>query len=220
MRHLPPFVPQSECASGSTTRPDRTRPYFLVVGRLERLKGVQDLLEVFREYRRAELVIVGDGTFAETLRRQAGDLAHVKFVGALPFGDLHSLYEHAIAIVAPSIGYETFGLVTIEAFARKTPAIVRELGGLSEAVTDSGGGFTYRTQNELIEAMEVLRRNPALRDELGTRGHSSYLLRWAEGPHVRRYFELVEEAHERRKARGAVPCPSPYERPDPVVQSP
>jgi glycosyltransferase involved in cell wall biosynthesis len=196
MRHLPPFVSRSELTSPATKTARRKRPYFLVVGRLERLKGVQKLLEVFRDYRGAELVIVGDGSLAPALRRQAADLPHVEFVGALPFEDLHSLYEKAIAVVVPSVGYETFGLVTIEAFARKTPAIVHDLGGLPEAVSDSGGGFIYRTDTELIEAMEKLRRSPELRDDLGRRGHESYLRRWTEVAHLDAYLGIIEELRD------------------------
>lgn len=201
MRHLPPFVSRSELTSPATNPVKRKRPYFLVVGRLEPLKGVQKLLEVFRDYRGAELVIVGDGSLAPALRRQAADLAHVEFVGALPFEDLHSLYENAIAVVVPSVGYETFGLVTIEAFARKTPAIVHDLGGLPEAVSDSGGGFVYRTHAELVEAMEKLRLSPELRDELGRRGHESYLRRWTDEAHVGAYLGIVDELRAGRLER-------------------
>jgi glycosyltransferase involved in cell wall biosynthesis len=198
MRHLPPFVPQSEGIGPSARPAGRTRPYFLVVGRLERLKGVQTLLDVFRRYDRADLVVVGDGAFAESLRDQAADLPHVSFTGALPFEDLHSLYDHAIAVIAPSVGYETFGLVPLEAFARQTPAIVRGLGGLSEAVTDSGGGFVYRTDAELLEAMEKIRRSPELREELGRRGHEMYRRRWTEVAHLDAYLGIIEELRGQR----------------------
>jgi glycosyltransferase involved in cell wall biosynthesis len=193
MRHLPPFVSRSEWTSPASKSPKRSRPYFLTVGRLERIKGVHKLLEVFRDYRAADLVVVGDGNLAPELRRQAADLPHVEFTGALPYGELHSLYENAIAAVVPSVGYETFGLVTIEAFARKTPAIVHDLGGLPEAVSESGGGFLYRTNAELVEAMDKLQRSPELRDELGRRGHERYLERWTDDAHVSAYLGIVDE---------------------------
>jgi glycosyltransferase involved in cell wall biosynthesis len=193
MRHLPPFVPRSELPSAAAGRPGQGRPYFLTVGRLERLKGVHTLLDVFRRYDAADLLVVGGGSCSEDLRRQAADLPHVRFAGALPLEDLHHLYDEAIAVVAPSVGYETFGLVSIEAFAHGTPAIVRDLGGLSEAVTESGGGFVYRTDAQLVEAMEELRRSPELRAELGGRAHAAYLNRWTDDAHLDAYLRIVAE---------------------------
>ena len=203
MRHLPPFTPPDNEEAVDGESPER--PYFLVVGRLERLKGVQTLIELFRRYDAADLVVVGAGTYGEELRRQAAGLEHVRFTGALPFQALRSLYKDALAVLAPSVGYETFGMTTIEAFARRTPAIVRDLGGLPETVQESGAGFVYRDDVELLEAMESLRNSRTLRDELGERGHRTYLERWAPEPHLRAYFDLIDEARAARERRAFRP---------------
>ena len=171
------------------------------MARLEKLKGVQTLVELFAGYDKAELLVVGDGTYGAELRRQAAGLEHVRFLGSVPFYELASLYARAVAVIAPSVGYETFGMTTIEGFVQKTPAIVRDLGGLPEAVIESGGGFTYRTQQELLEAMESLRSNPALRAELGERGFQAYRERWSPEPHLSAYFDLIDEAAELRARR-------------------
>ena len=104
-------------------------------------------------------------------------------------------------MIAPSLGYETFGMTSIEGFAQRTPAIVRDLGGLPEAVIESGGGITYRTQHELLEAMESLRSNPGFRAELGERGYRAYRDRWSPEAHLRAYFGLIDEAAELRAHR-------------------
>ncbi len=66
-----------------------------------------------------------------------------------------ALYAGAVALVVPSIGYEVFGIVALEAFARGTPAIAHDLGALTEVIEDSGGGLLYRTPAELRDAMET-----------------------------------------------------------------
>ena len=192
MRHLPYFLPRPAKADADAAGAER--PYFLFVGRLERLKGVQTLIELFRRYDRADLLVAGDGDYGEELRREAADLEHVRFLGHVHPERLASLYAGAIALLVPSVGYETFGIVSLEAFAQRTPVIVRDLGGLTEAVEDSGGGFAYRTDEELLEAMERLRTDPELRRELGERGHEAYVRLWSEEPHLERYFEAIEEA--------------------------
>ena len=198
LRHLPSFLPLDEEAGENPQTAPAGTPYFLVVGRLERMKGVQTLIEVFRRYDAARLVIVGEGTYGRELRRQAAGIHNVEFTGELPFGSLPSLYRGATALLAPSLGYETFGMTTIEAFARGTPAIVRDLGGLPETVKESGAGFVYRTDAELLQAMESLRSSPVLRAELGARGYRAYRERWSPEPHLRTYFEVIEEASRAR----------------------
>ena len=191
IRHLPPFLPGATMQpSGKTTRPER--PYFLYVGRLERIKGVHTLLDVFRSYTDADLVVAGSGTQEQALRRQAADNARVRFLGRVQPTALASLYAGAVALIVPSVGYEVFPLVSLEAFAQRTPVIARRLGGLAEAVEDSGGGFLYRDERELIEAMETLRNDSGLREELGERGHASLQSRWSEQAHVERYLSIIE----------------------------
>jgi glycosyltransferase involved in cell wall biosynthesis len=130
------------------------------------------------------------------VERSAAGLRHVRFVGWKHPSELPSLYAAALALVVPSAGYEVFGLVVLEAFAQGTPAIVHDLGALPELITDSGGGLTYRTPEELVESIEQLRLDHPLRDELGRRGRAAWLERWSEDPHVEAYMTAIADARE------------------------
>ena len=199
MRHLPYFHAEHERdPTGSDPGSDPARPYFLYVGRLERLKGVQVLIDVFRDYREADLLVVGEGTYEDELRRQAAGLDHVRFLGRLHPTELVGLYDGAVALVVPSIGYEVFGIVALEAFARRTPAIAHDLGALTEVIEDSGGGLLYRTTKELREAMDRLLGDEELRTELGNQGYDAWQRLWSEDVHVNRYYEAIEEARASR----------------------
>lgn len=207
MRHLPYFLPLGESSEPDAAPPAEGprpgRPYFLFVGRLVKLKGAQTLIETFRDYDAADLLIAGDGIYGDELRSQAEGLDHVRFLGRVHPEALRALYANATAVLVPSLVYETFGFITLEAFAQRTPVIARDLGAVGELARDSGGGFTYRTGRELIEALEALRTDPALRAELGRRGHQAFVGRWSEEPHVEAYFAAIEEARGRRAERPA-----------------
>jgi len=190
---LPYFVPAPPDPAPS--QPER--PYFLYVGRLVKLKGVDTLIRAFRRYPDADLVIVGDGEERGALERLAAGMPNVVFAGPKDQAQLASLYRDAIALVMPSIGYEVFGIVLIEAFAQKTPVIVRRLGGMPEAVEDSGGGLLFSTEDELLDAMRQIQASPALRRDLGERGHHGYLAHWSETPHLERYLSIVQEERGR-----------------------
>ena len=45
----------------------------------------------------------------------------IRFLGPKSQKQLGALYYHANAVLVPSITYETFGLIIIEAFAGKRP---------------------------------------------------------------------------------------------------
>lgn len=204
IKHLPYFLPQIEERADAAQ--DRSvslhpRPYFLFVGRLEKIKGVQNLIPIFQERGEYDLLIAGDGEYKEKLRRQAGESANIKFLGRLSQERLRRLYREAVAVIVPSICYETFGIIIIEAFAMKTPVIVNNLGALPEVVQDSCGGFIYNDRSELVEAMDKLARNPDLRSELGRKGYAAYLKYWTETAHLDQYMNLIREIQIKHGAR-------------------
>jgi len=202
IEYVPYFVPVAELAPAADAAP-HPRPFFLFVGRLEKIKGLQNLIPIFRTYPHADLVVAGTGTYEAELRQQAAGMENVSFVGALPQAKLHALYRHAIAVIVPSICYEVFGIIIIEAHLQKTPVIANDLGGLKEVVEEGRGGFLYRTPEELVSAMEELRTNPGLRREMGERGYQKAHECWTEEAHLKGYLNVLEQTALRKL--GSVP---------------
>jgi len=193
--HIPHFLPQSKerKVDDQNEKPfPYARPYFLFAGRLEKIKGAQNLIPIFKENRAYDLVIAGEGEYRSTLKELAGDAHNIKFLGRLDQQRLQKLYRGALALIVPSICYETFGIIIVEAFSVKTPVIVNNLGALPEVVEDSGGGFIYNDQRELVSAMEKLANDPDLRNELGNKGYEAYLKYWTEEAHMKQYLGLIQ----------------------------
>jgi len=198
IEHVPYFVPLAEVARPADEAPPHPRPYFLFVGRLEKIKGVQDLLPVFRNYPHADLLIAGTGNYEAELKGLAAGMPNIVFLGSLPQSRLCALYQHAIGLLVPSRCYEVFGIIILEAYMQRTPVIAHALGGLQEVVDDSQGGFLYRTADEMLAAMERLRTDPALRREMGERGYRKYIELWTEEAHLNFYFRVIEETARRK----------------------
>lgn len=210
--HVPYFVsPPAEAAANPDPAQEghapHPRPFFLFVGRLEKIKGLQNLIPQFRNYPYADLLVAGTGNYEAELRAQAQGMTNVIFLGSLRQDRLRALYRHAVAVLVPSICYEVFGIIILEAYMQRTPVIVHRLGGLEEVVEESQGGFTYRTSEELLTAMERLRTDAALRREMGERGFRKYHERWNTDAHLAMYFAELE-ATARRKL-GRVPWQEP-----------
>ena len=173
MEVLPYFLPDPETAhvpvaTGASPHP---RPYFFFVGRLELIKGLQDVIPVFRDFPDADLLIAGDGNYMESLRQLAEGMPNVKFLGRVAPDDLRDYYQHALALVVPSLCFETFGIVLIESFRQGTPVLARRLGPFPEIVEQSGGGELFDTQGELLAAMRRLQEDGAYRAQLSRAGY-------------------------------------------------
>jgi glycosyltransferase involved in cell wall biosynthesis len=190
--HLPPFVPSGASRPRSVADVP-AEPYFLFVGRLEKLKGLQTLIPVFRRYRKAHLLVAGQGSYEPQLRQLADGDGIVRFLGHLPDWRLEPLYERAIAVLVPSICFEVFPSVILEAFTQRTPAIVRNLGGMPEIIADSSGGLVYNTEAELIEAMDRLLADASYRRQLGECAYRAYQQKWTPDAHLGRYLALIRQ---------------------------
>jgi glycosyltransferase involved in cell wall biosynthesis len=193
---LPTAPPQ-----GASAQPARVpaaaapppRPFFLYAGRLERIKGVATLIATFRDRREADLLIAGAGSEAAALRRLAAGCDHIRFLGAVPRERLAGLFAAAVAVVVPSVGYEVFPLVILEAFAAATPVIARDLGPLGEILRASGGGLLFANHDELDTCLGRMLAEPALRQQLGAAGQQAWQARWTLPVHLERYLALVEQ---------------------------
>jgi glycosyltransferase involved in cell wall biosynthesis len=184
------------------------RPYFLFVGRLERIKGLDAVIPLFERYQDADLLIAGDGEHAPALKALAAGNPRVRFLGRVPNEELGRYYQHAIAAIVPSVGFETFGIVLIEAFRQQTPVIARRIGPFPEIVSQSGGGVLFATDDELVQAMRKLQQNPAERAAMGARGYRACREHWSEDVVVSRYLKLVSRAAELRARRTNAPVPA------------
>jgi glycosyltransferase involved in cell wall biosynthesis len=215
--HLPYFIDRADPDWQNPGPRPQEKPYFLFVGRLEVIKGLQTLIDVWDRVADHDLLVAGTGGEEAALRARAAGNPRVRFLGPQPQSRLGPLYRHAVAVIVPSITYETFGMINIEAFARKTPVIARDLGALAEVIHDGRGGFVYRTDDELLAAVRRLATEPRLRAERGENGYRAFIAWWSREAHLRLYFDLLEKTARRKY--GCVPWAEarPQDQPSPLA---
>jgi glycosyltransferase involved in cell wall biosynthesis len=195
--HVPHFIQSTQAETSLTESQERRHlehtPYFLFVGRLEKIKGLQTLIPIFLRYTKAQLWIAGEGSYGGTLRGLAQSSDNIRFLGHRTKDELQILYRNAVALVIPSLSLEVFALVILEAFLQRTPVIVRNIGGMPEIIQESGGGFIYNGEEDLLNAMERLLTDSSYRNDLGKRGHKALQDKWTPELHLDRYFELIRQ---------------------------
>ncbi len=200
MNVVPYFLPDptEEPTAPNPSDGPHHRPFFLFVGRLEKIKGLDDVLPAFKGQGQADLLIAGDGEYRAELERQAAGNPRVKFLGRIPFEELGRYYEHARALIVPSVCFETFGIILIESFSKRTPVLARRLGPFPEIVETAGGGELFETEDDLRLAIDRLATDNNHREQLAAAGYQAFKERWTESAVIPRYLDVVRKAAERK----------------------
>ena len=198
MTTIPSFLPDSEVTLKAADDAPRRRPYFLFVGRLEAVKGLQDVIPHFTDDLNADLLIAGTGDYEHELRNLAHGNRNVHFLGRKSEDDLRLLYRDALAAVIPSQWFEVFPLVTMEAFREGTPIVGRNLGPFPEVIRETGGGYVFDTADELRAILHRLANDPAHAAELGRKGFVGYARNWREDASLASYFKVIEDIAQKR----------------------
>jgi glycosyltransferase involved in cell wall biosynthesis len=165
----------------------------MYLGRISEEKGVRVLLEAWREVD-AILDVYGDGPLLPELRRNASP--NITFHGAVTRERASRALSEAAFLVVPSIWYEAFPLVVLEAYSLGLPVLASRLGSLAEVVTDGETGvhFSPGQPVELASAASRLLSNPGLRVTLGKGGRSTYEERYTPGHAYSRLLEIYAAA--------------------------
>ena len=107
--------------------------------RLEPRMGLEQLLEAVRIARRGgvdlRLAVIGSGSLERRLQALAVDLGLgdvVDLRGRVPDAELVDWYRAADLFVLPTIAYEGFGMVTVEALASGVPVVGTPVGATPE----------------------------------------------------------------------------------------
>jgi glycosyltransferase involved in cell wall biosynthesis len=158
--------------------------YFLFVGRLSPEKGVATLLSAWRQDL-GRLLVVGDGPEAPGLRRLAP--GGVEFRGAVAREEARRLVAQARAVLVPSIWYEAFPRVVVEAYAAGVPVVAGRIGALPEVVEDGVTGLLAEPGDPASWAAAVGRLiDDGVSERLGEGAYRAWATRYTPEANLRR----------------------------------
>jgi glycosyltransferase involved in cell wall biosynthesis len=140
-----------------------TGNYGIFVGRLSAEKGLDTLLTAWKELgSRVPLKVVGDGPLATMVEQAIAKDPSIEWLRRQPSDAVYELVGAAKFLVVPSQCYENFPRVVIEAFAKGTPVIASNLGGMAEVVEHGRTGLHFEPGNslDLTASVQRLLDNP------------------------------------------------------------
>jgi phosphatidylinositol alpha-mannosyltransferase len=171
----------------------------VVLGRHEERKGIAHAINAVRAHnakneRRWRLVVLGDGPQRRSLEALAAGDPSIEFAGAPGDQEKRRWLRRANALIAPSTGGESFGMILLEGMASETAVVASDIEGYREAASGFATMFTPGDDTSLEGAIERALEDETTASIAAARAHARV---WSMSALMDRYEELYEVARER-----------------------
>lgn len=171
--------------------------YALFVGRLSPEKGISTMLAAWQTVGdRIPLKIVGDGPLAEEVEIAAGEIPGIEWLGRKSQAQVQQLMQNARMLVFPSVWYEGFPMVIVEAYAVGLPVVASNLGSLSSLVDSDRTGLHFRPGDpeDLAAKVEWAVTHPEKLAHMGREARRKFEANYTAEANYRRLIEIYELA--------------------------
>lgn len=143
----PRFIPEKQ-----------RKEQFVYAGRLDKLKGIDVLLEAWKRMgeKAPRLIVCGTGPMEEWCRKfSAENKINAEFRGFVPNAEVLKIVAKSKALILPTQWYEGFPMSIVEAFSVGTPVICSDLGNAGSVVKEgiTGAKFKSDSQESIVEAL-------------------------------------------------------------------
>ncbi len=191
-----------------------TRRFAIYIGRVDTNKGCAELFNYFQRYARAsgvlDLVLIGNPVMPIPSHPR------IHHLGFLSEEEKYDALAAADVLIMPSY-FESLSMVTLEAWAMGVPVLVNGACDVLRGQAIRGNaGLYYSDAEEFVEALHVLARTPALRDQLGERGREYFRRHYAWPVIEQKYLDMLEQLRREdqagRQRREVEPLPGWVQR--------
>jgi glycosyltransferase involved in cell wall biosynthesis len=201
------FLPDAEVTSAAPPNGEGT-PRFFIASRLEAVKGIRQLLEVFVNSagELGTLVIAGAGGDLEGEVQDAAAASDaVEYLGRISRERVMSELRRSRAALVPSLWDENNPMSLLEARAAGIPVVATAVGGLSEMVEDGVDGFLVPPGDiqALRAAVAALAQSPELAMSFATAGLARFARVNSESVHYGQLMAAYALAKDVARQRSA-----------------
>jgi len=146
-------------SAGSTINHNR-KQQIVYAGRLDKLKGVDFLLEAWNEQKNKELklIICGIGPLEEWCKEYIAEhkLSNVEMRGFVSNQDVKKILSESLALILPTQWYEGFPMTILEAFSVGTPVLGSDMGNVGKLIKEGVNGrhFSPTDKGQLLNSLQ------------------------------------------------------------------
>ena len=183
----------------------RERSGFLFVGRLSEEKGIATLLksvQLLTQKAENPVISIGGGG---PLLSDVLSLPEVCYLGTLDAAQVNEQMLQSLALLLPSVWYEGFPMVLVEAYANGLPVIGSRIGALAELIDDGVTGLLFEPGNAEDLAAKVLwaQKNPERMVQMGLSARKRYEERYTPQRNFEQLMKIYAEAIDSHRAHDA-----------------
>ena len=150
------------------------KEYALFVGRISEEKGIRYLIKAWEKID-YKLIIAGTGPLENFVKSQLNE--KIIFLGKQSKEGIRSLMNAASFLVMPSIWYEGFPMVILEAYSAGLPVLGSRIGSIEEVVLDNITGlhFEPNQSRDIVKKVNTIIKDRELLKKISKNARKEYL---------------------------------------------
>lgn len=185
----PNFIQQTGGFVPNSKRADQ----FVFAGRLEKIKGIDFLLEAWKQMGKnsPKLIICGVGPMEDWCTKFINkNMLNAEMRGYIPNTEVRRIISISKALIFPTQLYEGFPMSIVEAFSAGTPVICPDFGNAGNIVSDQVTGYKYKkdSQDSLISAVR------RVDGKIFESTYKEFLEKYTQEHNYRLLMDIYEEA--------------------------
>lgn len=176
--------------------------YFVYIGRLDEIKGINFLVEAWKEIdKNIDLYVIGTGPEEKKVKNfiEENNITNIKLLGFMKREEAFKIIQKSRAIIVPSKWYEGFPMTIAESFSLGVPVIGSKVGNIESIIDDRTSGLLFEINNKksLKEIIENTFYNKEESKLLGENAYKAFNEKYTDIENYKNlkeiYIELVGE---------------------------
>ena len=191
--HIPTFFNAAQLAQ---SREIRYGDYAVYIGRLEKEKGIETLINAFlKTDHKLKIIGFSNDSYEASLKSMVqGREDQIAFLGKLDFEEISNYLQECLFTVVPSEWFENFPNTVLESFAFKKAVLATNIGSLPEIVNESNGFcFDYASSDSLKEKINYMFSNKEEAQIKGENGFKTLNIDYSSDYHYRQLISVFKK---------------------------
>lgn len=168
--------------------------YFVYIGRLDDIKGINFLVEAWKEIdEKINLYVIGTGPEECQLNEfiKKNNITNIKLLGFMQREEAFKIIQKSRAIIVPSKWYEGFPMTIAESFSLGVPVIGSKVGNIQSIIDDKNNGLLFEMNNKenLNKVIKKVFYNKKENEEMGENAYKAFYENYTD---IKNYENLKE----------------------------